>query len=170
MVTAMRQIRDERGFSMMEMMIVLVMIGLMASLAAPSWFEQMPRLETQAQVREVVSKLREARSLAVARKEPAGLCIDAGNGIWTLFLDNNPANNLHNTGDSVMATGSLGSRVSVSHNSFANQDVIFNPDGTSAESGAVCLNAEDNSVTYTVDVLASTGRVRMVEGYFPYGQ
>ena len=170
MIMAMRQIRDERGFSMMEMMIVLVMIGLMASLAAPSWFEQMPRLETQAQVREVVSKLREARSLAVARKEPAGLCFDTDNGIWTLFLDNNPANNVHNTGDSVMATGSLGSRVTVSHNSFANQDVIFNPDGTAAESGAVCLNAEDNSIVYTVDVLASTGRVRMVEGYFPYGQ
>lgn len=167
MATAMRELRDERGFSMMEMMIVLVVIGLMASLAAPSWFEQMPRLEAQAQVRDVVSKLREARSLAVARKEPAGLCIDAGNCSWTLFLDNNPANNLHNTGDSVMAAGNLGTRVSVTKNSFANHDVIFYPDGSSAQSGAICLMAEDNSITYVVDVLASTGRVRMVEGYVP---
>jgi type II secretion system protein H len=155
---------------MMEMMIVLVLIGLMASLAAPSWFEQMPRLETKAQVREVVSKLREARSLAISRKEPAGLSFNGGDGTWTVFLDNNPEDNTHNTSDSAIATGALGSRVVVSHNGFDNQDVIFNPDGTALQSGAICLDAEDHSVVYTIDILASTGRVRMVEGYYPYGQ
>lgn len=170
MKAAWRQIRDERGFSMMEMMIVLVLIGLMASLAVPSWLEQMPRLETQAEVREVVAKMREARSLAISRKEPTGLSFNGGNGTWTVFLDNNPADNVHSSSDSAMSTGSLGTRVLVSYNGFNNQDVVFNPDGSAVQSGAVCLNAEDNSAVYTVDVLASTGRVRMVEGYYPYGQ
>ncbi len=143
---------------MMEMMIVVVLIGLMASLAAPSWLEQMPRLETRAQVREVVSKLREARSLAIARKEPAGVCFDAGKNEWKVFLDNGPANNVHNTGDSVMSSGQIGMRVTMSYNSFANTDVIFNPDGTAAQSGAICLAAEDNSVTYTIDVLEGACR------------
>lgn len=170
MKAALQTIRDERGFSMMEMMIVLVLIGLMASLAAPSWFEQMPRLEAQAQVKEVVSKLREARSLAIARKEPMGVCFDGGNNLWTVFCDDGPADNVHNTGDSVFTTGQIGMRVSMSYNSFANHDVIFFPDGTCYQSGTICLTAEDNSLSYTVDVLASTGRVRMVEGYYPYGQ
>ena len=169
MRAAFKVMHSERGFSMMEMMIVLVLIGLMASLAAPSWFEQMPRLESQAQVKEVVSKLREARSLAIARKEPAGVCFDGGNNVWTVFLDNGPADNMHNPGDSVMSDGQIGMRVSMSHNSFDNYDVIFNPDGTCYQSGTICLTASDNSVSYTIDVLASTGRVRMVEGYFPYG-
>ncbi len=164
------QIKGERGFSMMEMMIVLVLIGLMASLAAPSWFEQMPRLEAQAQVKEVVSKLREARSLAISRKEPVGVCFDGGNDKWTVFLDNNPADNVHNSGDSVMSYGKIGMRVVMSHNSFSNHDVLFNPDGTCYQSGTICLSAEDNSISYTIDILASTGRVKMVEGYYPYGQ
>lgn len=169
MKSALRVIHGERGFSMMEMMIVVVLIGLMASLAAPSWFEQMPRLESQAQVKEVVSKLREARSLAIARKEPAGICFDAGSNLWTVFLDNGPCDNAYNTGDSVVSDGQIGMRVSMSYNSFTNADVLFNPDGTCFESGTICLTAADNSVSYTIDVLASTGRVRMVEGYFPYG-
>ncbi len=130
MRAALRSIHNEHGFSMMEMMIVVVLIGLMASLAAPSFFEQMPRLESQAQVKEVVSKLREARSLAIARKEPAGVCFDGGNNVWTVFLDNGPADNVHNTGDSVVTNGQIGMRVSMSYNSFTNADVIFNPRGS----------------------------------------
>jgi len=166
---AMREMNNERGFSMMEMMIVVVMIGLMASLAAPSWLEQMPRLEAKAQVREVVSKLREARSLAIARKEAVGVSFDGINNIWEVFLDNGPADNVHSAGDSVMSTGQIGLRVTMSYNSFANADVIFSPDGTAAQSGVICLAAEGGSITYTIDVLASTGRVKMVEGYFPLG-
>lgn len=166
---SIRLLQNERGFSMMEMMIVLVLIGLMASLAVPSWLEQMPRLETQSQVREVVSKLREARSMAIARKESAGVSFDNTNGTWKLFLDNNPADKAFGVSDSVLASGKVGMRVQLSHNSFTNQTVIYNPDGTALQSGTICLAAEDNSITYTVDVLASTGRVKMVEGYYPYG-
>jgi Tfp pilus assembly protein FimT len=160
-----RRINDQRGISIMEMMIVVVMIGLLASLAVPSFVEQMPRLETKSQVRELVGKLREARSLAVARKGPAGVCFDGSANTWTVFLDNNPQNAVHNTGDSVIATGSLGSRVVMTSNSFSNHDVIFNPDGSCLESGIVWLAAEDASIGYTIDVLASTGRVKLLEGY-----
>lgn len=169
MKTAMRLIHSQCGISIMEMMIVVVLIGLLASLAAPSFFEQLPRLESKAQVKEVLSKLREARSLAIARKEPAGVSLDGGSNVWTVFLDNGPADYVHNTGDSVMSNGQIGTRVSMSHNTFSNHDVIFNPDGSCLQSGTICLTAEDNSVSYTIDILASTGRVRMVEGYYPYG-
>lgn len=169
MKSALYMIRSERGISMMEMMITLVIIGLMASLAAPSWFEQMPRLETQAQAKEVVSKMREARSLAIARKEPVGLCLDGGNNQWTVFCDNGPANNMHNTGDSVITSGQIGTRVTMTYNSFSNHDVIFFPDGKCNQSGSICLTATDNTLCYTVDVLESTGRIRMVEGFSPYG-
>lgn len=169
MKTAIRMIHSQRGISIMEMMIVVVLIGLLASLAAPSFFEQLPRLESKAQVKEVLSKLREARSLAIARKEPAGVCLDGGNNAWTVFLDNGPCDNAHNSGDSVMSNGQIGTRVSMSHNTFSNHDIIFKPDGSCLQSGTICLTAEDNSVSYTIDILASTGRVRMVEGYYPYG-
>lgn len=170
MIEQIKTTNNERGISMMEMMIVLVLIGIMASLAAPSFFEQMPRLEAQAQVKEVVAKLREARSLAIARKEPVGVCFDGANDKWTVFCDNGPQDNLHNTGDSVMSTGQIGMRVAMSHNSFSNHDVLFNPDGSCYQSGKICLTAQDNSTSYTVDILASTGRVKLVEGYYPDGQ
>ena len=169
MNVTMKQIRDNRGFSMMEMMIVLVVIGLLASLAAPSLIQQMPRLETKTQIKQVLSKLREARSLAISRNAPAGVCFDASASTWKVFLDNNPANNLLNSGDSVTTSGKLGTRLTVAYNSFSNQGVIFNSDGSCYMSGAVWLTAVDNSVTYTIDVLASTGRVRLREGAFTSG-
>lgn len=160
-----RSVSDQRGISIMEMMIVVVMIGLLASLAVPSFIEQMPRLETKTQVREIVGKLREARAVAVASKGPAGVCFDGSSKTWTLFLDNNPQDGVHNTGDSVLSTGLLGERVVMAANSFSNHDVIFNSDGSCLESGNIWLAAEDASTVFTINVLASTGRVKLGEGY-----
>lgn len=161
-------LHNERGMSMMEIMIVLVLVGLMASLAVPSFIGQMPRLETQAQAKEIVSKLREARSLAIARKEPAGVCIDQANNQWTIFLDNNPSDDVHNTGDSSVVCGAIGDRLTVSFNTFSNHDVIFYPDGSCSQTGSLCLISNDYTLTYTVDVLASTGRIRLREGNFAF--
>lgn len=163
-----RFLRNERGMSILEMIIVVVLVGLMASLALPSWLEQMPRMETKTQVREFVSKLREARSLAIARKTTAGLACDTYKNTWTIFLDNNPADKTFNVGDSVLSTGPFGNRVAMSYNNFSNQSVLFDSDGSAIESGALCFMSSDNTLSFTVGVLAATGRVKMVEGFYPY--
>jgi Tfp pilus assembly protein FimT len=167
LMNSMRKVaRNESGITMMEMMIIVVIIGIMAAMAAPEMFAAIPRMEAKAEIRGVVSSLREARSLAVSRKEPFGVAFNQTENNYKLFADRDlPADHVLSGGDSVFTTSTLSGKVMVATSSFPNTTVVFQPDGSASSSGAVSLYAPSCGAAYTVDVLASTGRVKMVEGF-----
>ncbi|MBI3871598.1 MAG: GspH/FimT family pseudopilin [candidate division Zixibacteria bacterium] len=157
---------NDKGMSMMELMTVVVIIGVMAAMAVPSFMKEMPQIRTKGAVRDVVSSLRTARSMAISTKVPCGVGFDAKDSSYFVFLDkNNPQEAKFSAGDSVVSSNGLSKDITVQYQTFPNDAIVFQPDGSASGSGLVTLTTADHSLTYTVDVLASTGRVRMVEGY-----
>lgn len=55
------------GFSMVEMLAVVVILGLVATLVTVNWRAILPRAELNAAVREIASRISGARSEAIAR-------------------------------------------------------------------------------------------------------
>jgi prepilin-type N-terminal cleavage/methylation domain-containing protein len=161
-------VKNERGMSMLELMTVVVLIGVLAAMAGANWFSFLPRMQAKSSMNEVVSKLRQARSYAISRKEPCGLHLDNITGEWQVFIDRDSPGSLQYTSlDSTLVSGKLDDNLEFFHNTFSNAAVFFDADGSSAETGSMCFRSHDQVLCWTVNVLASTGRVRVREGYNP---
>ncbi|MDH5762589.1 MAG: GspH/FimT family pseudopilin [Nitrospinota bacterium] len=60
----------DHGFTLIEMMAVLVLMGLFAALTAPFAMKTLDRIQSDASARKIFSMLAQARSQAVAKKTP----------------------------------------------------------------------------------------------------
>jgi Tfp pilus assembly protein FimT len=149
---------------MMEMMIIIVVIGVLAAMAVPSFLTMMPRLKLKSDARTMINYLRTARSRAIAENNQYGIYFDANNSRLILFKDtNDPTGATYNAGqDSVIdSSATLNNGVAFGAVSFTNNSVVFFSSGAAAESGSLILSHCDVARYYTVNVLASTGKVAM---------
>jgi Tfp pilus assembly protein FimT len=158
---------NEDGVTLIELTIIAVVISVLAAMAVPRWLEYLPQLRTKAAVREAVSALREARSLAIAQKVPYGVYFNVDKGACCLFANTaDPANPLFSDADSVLTNEELGNGVHMGYTTFSNNCVIFDPSGAASSSGAIIMNSANYQSMYTVSVLQATGRVKLHNGAY----
>jgi len=75
--------RNEGGFTLLELTLVLILIGLFAALTVPYVSQALERVEAGAEVRKLAASLRAARSEAIAQKRPLTFNGDfSGNIYW----------------------------------------------------------------------------------------
>ncbi len=151
------------GFTMLEMMIIVVIIGIAAAMAVPSFYNTIPRLKARTEARNILNFIRLARSKAVSGGAQYGVYVDTDNRRYILFKDTlNPAQMIYNDGDSVVVGPEiLDSDVVLTNSTFANNCVIFLPTGGASQSGSFTLDNTDGGSSYTVSVLSSTGKSKM---------
>ena len=64
------------GFTLLEMLVVLTILGLAVLLAMPTLERSLPGLELRTEARDVASILREARARAIGRNEVLTMVVD----------------------------------------------------------------------------------------------
>lgn len=148
---------------MLEMMIIIVIIGILAAIAVPTFSRIMPKLEVRAQARNTLSYMRLARSRAIAEGAQYGVYIDATNRRYMVFKDTvNPAQMTYNAGDSVVAgPEKIDPDVLLTASTFANNSVIFQQTGCASQSGSFTFDKSGGGASYTVSVLGSTGKTKL---------
>lgn len=151
------------GFTMLEMMIIIVIIGILAAIAVPSFSSIMPKLRVRSDARGTMNYLRLARSMAISEGAQVGVYVDTVNRRYFIFKDTiSPAMMTYNDGDSVMVGPEiLDADVALFSSTFANNSVIFMSTGSASQSGNFVFAQSDGSNQYTVSVLGSTGRSKM---------
>jgi Tfp pilus assembly protein FimT len=148
----------------MEMMIVVVVIGIVAGMAVPSFLTYMPKLRVKAAAREILSELRLARSRAVSERRPYGVAFNVGADITTAFADtDDPSSQAFTGSDSALRVDTLQGDISLNSCTYANNCVVFNSTGAASTSGDLQIVTGDGSILMSINVLASTGRVRLTE-------
>ncbi|MDO4231161.1 MAG: GspH/FimT family pseudopilin [Lautropia sp.] len=70
----MRHRRNIRGFTLVEMIVVMAVFGVIAAIAAPSFRDFVLRRAVSAQISDLSAALRLARSEAIKRGGPVTLC------------------------------------------------------------------------------------------------
>lgn len=163
----MKNLMNKRGFTLIEVVIVAVIIGIISTIAIPRFGKVMTRLKMKTSGRDIISQLRLARSYAVSQKKPFGVYFDIENNQYVLFEDMvNLSSKTYDYGDSTIKTLTLPGDINFSYSSFNNDVVIFKANGSTSSSGSVDLYSEEVYDYLMIDVLASTGRVRMYKsGY-----
>ena len=158
--------KSSKGITLLEMVIVVVVLGVIAAMAAPQFAGVLPRLKFKNKSRDIVSDLRLARSDAIAQRGQFGLYFDYSQNGYIVFKDQiNPSLFTYDIGDSVIKTVSLGQDVSLYYSTFSNNTIVFKPDGSASFSGNVTISNGEGEEQAAIDVLASTGRVKLTFQY-----
>src|SRR5262245_62430439 len=74
--TATSPAGTEGGFTLLELLVVLAILGLTVALAVPVFNRVMPGLELKAAARTVAAAMREARGIAVSSNREVAVTID----------------------------------------------------------------------------------------------
>lgn len=163
---------NQRGFTLIELMTTVVIIGIVAAMAVPRFAKAYERMEFKSANRDLLSTLRLARSMSISNKDIYGVNFDPTSKIVSLFKKDS-ASTLLNTfeeNDSLVQVDSLSNTFSTITTDLTGNTISFRPNGSAIFGGGgniVCLTYTENLVGINqISILASTGRVSSVGDYY----
>ena len=158
------RLTNTSGVSMMELMIVVVIIGLLAAMAAPNLDGAIKKIKFNNVGREIISSMRLARSSAITLQVPHGIYFNEDTHEMLVFLDKTDLDD-HSfaSGDSVLRCDTISHEVDYLFATFPNQSVVFNPDGSASSTGDIfCYQSESASCnSFSIYLTAATGRAKL---------
>jgi general secretion pathway protein H len=137
---------NQRGFTLLELVVVLLIMGLAAGLAAPAIGRSTDALRVRAEVAGFSAVLRHAREQAISTRRTHRVVVDATEHQVKVLV-----------GDEVRRTRAIPARWTIDSPGNTGLAVRFEPQGTS--SGADYRIVADD-VAWRVTVDAFTGRVK----------
>ncbi|MBU0983939.1 MAG: GspH/FimT family pseudopilin [candidate division Zixibacteria bacterium] len=166
-----KTLRTKRGFTLIELMITVVVVGIVAAMAVPRFSKAWERQQFRSENRNLISKLRLARSHAISNKQPFGVYVDQDARTITVFQDIvSPSNMTFDDGDSTYVVDTLPHECNFIYTDCDNGVLVFNPNGSASFTGGgnyVLMSATDVSLSYSMlNVLASTGRVQSETNFY----
>ncbi|MBU3953498.1 MAG: prepilin-type N-terminal cleavage/methylation domain-containing protein [Proteobacteria bacterium] len=84
--------RSEAGFTLIELMVVVAVIGIVSVLAIPSMGDMIKEYKLRSGCRAVVSSLQNLKLRAIKENARTVMIIDPVLDIYTTFVDNSPRN------------------------------------------------------------------------------
>lgn len=169
---------NSAGFSLVELLAVIIVIAMMATLVAVDWRAMLPRTELNSTIRTIATTISGTRSDAIARNAEFGILYDLEGNRWRVVSP-------------YMTGGGLAPNFALRH-AFAwtdcepsveiesitveGQQYLENPTdqglfisfdplgGASGHTVVLTQPVYDNH--FTIEVLGLTGLIRMHDGYF----
>jgi len=170
------------GFTLIELMITVAIVGIVASLGVPSFQEMLHQNRASSLANELATSLNLARSEAIKRGTRVSVCKSANitessptcstatttnwqNG-WLIFVDKGTSGTFDNSSDTRLKVGqpSNSNAVIIADPTFTNY-ISYLSSGISRGSGLpngsldICVGGVQRSI-----IISSTGRIRSAKG------
>lgn len=164
-----------KGFTIIELMTTVVIIGIVAAMAVPRFDAAFERVRFRSANRNMVSALRVARSMAITSKVQHGVFFDGSHMTVAVFRDViNPGSYTFDGSDSVVSVDTLTREFDYLGTNLDGNVIVFGPNGAAhftalGGGGAeiISLVASEHTVAIqTHSVLASTGRISSYSHYY----
>ncbi len=172
----MSKIKCNLGATIVELLIVAVIVSIVAAMSVPRFQRAYERMEFRAANRDIVSRLRLARSMAITDKSLYGVYFDYATRTVTLFQDEaNPGGNVFDDGeDPVVLQDTMPYNVQHVFTDMNNDCITFGPNGSAGFTGGGNILTigimGDVYYEHFHNVLRSTGRVRSYDSWEEWSQ
>ena len=156
-----------RGFTLVELMVTLVIVGILASVAVPSFNEFIRRGQIRAASEAVLNAMQLARSEAVKRNESVVFVLGAGRGLTSWEIRDGTGGIIQQSRDSGEGGGDLETVVlpngasRITFNGLGR--VSDNAAGGGASLASITFSIPAIVLTRRIDVLAPGGQVRICD-------
>jgi len=84
-----KKLKNRKGFTMTEVVVVLSLLGILTAIAIPSFISWLPRHRLQTSTRQIYDDLNLAKIRAVRANIDSCITFNVGNDNYTVFLDVN---------------------------------------------------------------------------------
>jgi len=149
--SGMRIIGKRRGFSLVELMIVIALIGILTSIAIPSWNRYRQNADLKTAARGIAGDVFNMKQRAVSEQTRYRIIFDLANHRYQLIKGS--------TGNDVIQTRDLseyGPGITLTKTTFTNDTVNFFTRGTT-DWGTVSLkNSRESTATVTLNPVGRT--------------
>jgi prepilin-type N-terminal cleavage/methylation domain-containing protein len=145
---------NKKGITLIELIIVMVIIAIGATLMVPGIGVWLPNYRLRSATRDIVSTMRSAQMKAISNNTEYQVSFNPGPGTYILQYRDTGGNWIN---EGVLQT--LPSGIQISAITFAGNNAEFNPNSTSS-SGSVTLR-NTKGTTRRIVLMATTGRVRV---------
>jgi len=171
-------LKSNLGMTLLELMSVVVIVGVVASMAVPRMQLAFEKMNFQSANSDIQSSLRLARSQAITEKTPYGVYMNYWEGKVVIFKDSivdvsNPY--AFDEGDPVLREIDLPQEIEYMMTDVANDVITFNPNGSAGfnGSGNVSLHGysmEGGCYDGYLNILPATGRIRSYDCWEEWAQ
>lgn len=172
------RIKRSSGFTLMELMIVVVIVAILLSIVGPGFYESISRNKRQNALQSTLGMLNKARGMAASQATTVVACAStddvacSGANTWELgyilFLDNGsgggtPSDFVKDPNEPIVYIGDdAPAGVTIRARSFDdNSQVVFDPQGMAAERGTFQVCDKSGSTRAAAVILNRSGQPRI---------
>ncbi|MBX2858619.1 MAG: GspH/FimT family pseudopilin [Cellvibrionaceae bacterium] len=157
------------GFTLMELLVTVAIVGILTSMAAPSFSTFVQDRKHKASLNDFRNALAYTRSEAVKRGLPTVICASSNgsncNGStwsdgWLVFVDENGNDNKDSAEEQLQLGAGLDSGYSLIGTADVDTKIRYQPDGDSVTTGAITLCDPRGVSEAKALIITPSGRAR----------
>ncbi len=143
--------KSDRGYTLMELMIVLVIIGVIAAIASPTFTGLVSRYRLEGALQQLLGAINEAQRLAMVRSQSC-----------RIIIDNNTNNISTNTAGCLLSNRRIDDSVTVRSNfPGTTPNILFSYKGSTTRMGTIVLSSNNADSQKCFVIALGTGIKRI---------